>query len=525
MIEANAIDSPKGRAGYLAATISLVLWAATISPARAGHGESPSAVRDPSADVTDFYAFRSWEDPSKLVLILNVFGGQHPADGPIYAVFDDSVTYRVGIDNNRDGVANDVVYEFNFTTQHRPAFGQFTFSEPYVGHPNIPAPGLQGIRALEGPGSEGLTLRQTYTVTEIIGKQKRRLLTGRPLVAVPPNVGPTTMPDYETLAAQGIYADKEGVRVFAGQRAETYYGDTGALFDTATLRRFPPVLSPQEDARNDINPFGINRFAGSNVQSIAIEVPISRITQDRKPAEKTSSPMIGAYAATFRDRSHGGWSHMRESNGGGGWEESRVQVSRVGNAMLNTILIDTQFKDRYNFTPPSHDRQYQQMFADPSLTREPASLVFGIPVPPPPRTDLLSLFLKYPGQAVYGGECGRPCADLLRLNLQTPPTPPERQDRMGALLGTDPAGIPNGRRPNDDTIDFTVRIIGGPALIGAKVSDGVNYANGVPGAGTMDGPGYGKKPGNKLDVLANGIVAEFPFLPTPHSGLVEPIAP
>jgi hypothetical protein len=52
----------------------------------------------------------------------------------------------------------------------------------------------------------------------------------------------------------------------------------------------------------------------------------------------------------------------------------------------------------------------------------------------------------------------------------------------------------------------------------ARFSDGVNYSAGVPGAGTSDGPGYGVIPGNHLDVTTNGIVKEFPFLPTPHSG-------
>jgi uncharacterized protein DUF4331 len=60
------------------------------------------------------------------------------------------------------------------------------------------------------------------------------------------------MPKYEDLAAQGIYSDAaSGIRVFAGQRTETFYIDLGAFFDTLNLRQFPPSLTPAEDA-NDL---------------------------------------------------------------------------------------------------------------------------------------------------------------------------------------------------------------------------------------------------------------------------------
>ena len=488
-------------------------------PAQAGHREAPRVALQPGANVTDFYAFRSWTDPDNAVFILNVNGGQDPADGPVYFGFDDTVAYRIHIDNDQDGRADDVVYEFRFQDEIRPALGQFNFSEAYVGHPHIPIPELQGITALDGPGSEGIIWRQTYTITEIRGGRHTRLLPNKTLVSVPSNVGPTTMPDYEALAAQGIYRDSgTGIRVFAGQRAETFYSDSGALFDTATLRRAPPALTPAEDANDNVNPFGVNRYSGANVNSIVIEVPISRITRDWQGPQRTHAPLIGAYGSASRwVPPHFSWEDGTSEREGvhGGW----AQISRVGNAMVNTILIDMPFKDRYNESSPQDDRQFVENFSNPSLTRPPASFVFGIPVPPPPRTDLISLFLKYPGQAVNGGSCGSPCADLLRLNLKVPPTAPEKQSRLGALLGGDPAGIPNGRRPNDDATDFTIRIIGGPALIGGRVGDGVNFANGVPGAGVMDGPGYGTVRGNHLDVTANGITKEFPYLPTPYDGV------
>jgi len=376
---------------------------------------------------------------------------------------------------------------------------------------------------LEGPGSEGMTLRQSYTVTEIRGKKRLRLFRGEKLVVVPSNVGPVTMPDYESLAAQGIYIDEDkGIKVFAGQRAESYYGDLGATFDTATFRQLPPALSPEQDNDQSINPFGINRFAGFNIHSLVLEVPIKRVTQDKRMITNTKTPFLGVYASTHR---HGFRSSRRElveseeASGFEGNERGRSrQISRVGHGMVNALLVDTPFKDKFNQSQPEDDSERLFIFANPSLTRPPASEILGLPVPPAPRYDLINLFLKYPGQVSGPDECNDPCAELLHLNLAVTPTQPEQQHRMGALLGGDLAGIPNGRRPNDDVLDFMVRVIGGPVLIGARVGDGVNFANGTPGAGTADGPGYGVIPGNRLDVTQNGIVKEFPYLATPHSG-------
>jgi hypothetical protein len=115
----------------------------------------------------------------------------------------------------------------------------------------------------------------------------------------------------------------------------------------------------------------------------------------------------------------------------------------------------------------------------------------------------MSILLKYPGQALSGSNCGKPCSELLRLDLRVPPTAPESQSRLGAALSTDPAGWPNGRRPNDDVTDIAIRVVGGLNYIANKAGDGVNFLAGAPGVvGT--------------DITANGIARNFPFLPTPY---------
>jgi len=242
---------------------------------------------------------------------------------------------------------------------------------------------------------------QTYTVTEVRGNKRTELFKGQKLVAVPSNVGPATMPNYENLASQGIYTDSAtGIKIFAGQRAETFYIDLGAVFDTVNLRRFPPLLTAEEDANNASNPFGVNRFSGTNVNTIAIEVPISRITQDGKSAEQTSAPVIGMYASTARQKNKklngDGTTHLA-----GPW----VQVSRLANPLVNELIIDTPSKDLWNSQEPEDEAQFQEFYKNPSIALA-LQLIFGVPVTATPRTDLMSVFLKYPGQSLNGNNCG-----------------------------------------------------------------------------------------------------------------------
>ena len=509
-----------------ARALPLLLGLACATAQAASHREAPSIAQDPTADNTDVYAFVSY-DPANLArpaadrkatFILNVGPGQDPADGPNYFGFNDTVTYRVNIDNNADGKAEDIVYEFRFRTEDRPIGGPggLTSPVPLLGNPHITALGglLQGITNLDGTGSEGLTRRQTYTVTEIRGYQRTPLFAGRTLVAVPSNVGPATMPNYEALAAQGVYADDTtGVRVFAGVRAETFYIDLGATFDTLNFRRYLPALTAGEDA-DTVNPFGINRFSGFNVSTIAIEVPIRRITVDGAPAATSMQPVIGMYASTARPK-------VTVLRGGAGGEDietgARIQVSRMGNPLVNELLINTPQKDAWNAAEPEDEAQFQANYRNPVIATA-LSLVFPVPIvpidgsPADARTDLMSILLKYPGQALDGSSCGSPCSELLRLDLRVPPTPADTQQRLGAALTSDKAGWPNGRRPNDDVTDIAVRVVGGVNYIGARVGDGVNFLAGAPGAGLAPGSG------NLMGTNARGIAREVPFLPTPYDG-------
>jgi hypothetical protein len=453
---------------------------------------------DPTADITDTYLFRSYEPgrDDRVVIMMNVIPGQEPSSGPNYYTFDDEVLYALHIDVNRDGKAEDIVYQVEFRTEIRSPFDDFPVS--YAG--------LPPIERLDGPGSEGLGLRQTYTVTEVRGGRRIRLFGDQRLVAVPSNIGPATIPNYEDLATQGVYSDPAtDIRVFAGQGDETFYIDLGATFDTLNFRRNPPVLTDAEDASDAVNPFGVDMFSGFNVNTIALEIPVSRLLGP------SASPVIGAYASTSRRAARTLLPGGRSVTAG-----PPRQVARLANPLVNEVIIGTGQKDRWNAMPPEQEAVFLDFYRAPRLATI-LNLAFGLPVPPTPRHDLVQVLLKYPGQAPNTCTRQNPCSELLRLDVSVPPTPAERQRRLTVLahdeLGNptpDAAGWPNGRRPNDDVTDIAFRVvagvIGGDACCGGtphnRLGDGVNFNIGALGTG----------------VTPNGIAMRFPFLPTPHAG-------
>jgi hypothetical protein len=456
--------------GLAFGALFLALFARGMGPQAAqaaSHREAPLIALDPTADITDFFMFRDYEpgQQDKVALIMDVIPGEEPSSGPNYWNFDPNVLYKFSVDNNGDGKADDVELEFRFRTEPiRGIARQFTLPFSYVGG----AGGLPPITALDGPGSEGLGLRQRYTVTLVRGHHRTQVADG--LIAVPSNVGPRTMPNYAALAAQGTYDLGNGIKVFAGQREDPFYIDLGGVFDTLNLRRVPPIETPAEDANDNVNPFGTDMLSGFNVHSIAIELPASMLTGD------TGATTIGGYASTSRP-------HVEvDGDGHGGFR----QVQRLANPLVNEAIIGTVDKDRWNSLEPDQESRFEDYYLNPRLALA-LELVFGVPAAKTNRTDLRDLLLKYQPS-------DRRLSELLRLNLLVPPTPFADQKRMTVLADTpDPAGWPNGRRPKDDVTDIAIRVVGGPNYVAARASDGVNTD----------------------DAALSG---SFPFLATPFDG-------
>ncbi len=280
------------------------------------HREAPITALDHAADITDFYAFVSYDHPDRVTFIMNVDPFLEPSNGPNYFPFDPNVLYQIKVDNNHDALA-DVTFNIQFQTQIRAPqlFTGFAGAGAGINAPkNSPAPVAPGtpivppaITSLSGAGAAGLSLRQTYTVTMYRGSQRIPLtpVSGSTLYAVPTNVGPRTMPDYEALAKQGIYTvsgDGGEARVFAGTVADPFFIDLGAAFDTFNFRTAAGggVLTAAQDKDNYLN-LAPNAVSGFNVNTIAIEVPICFLTSDGNEHPATDpKATIGAWATTSR---------------------------------------------------------------------------------------------------------------------------------------------------------------------------------------------------------------------------------
>jgi len=452
------------RLNLLVACAMALMVLAPASLFASSHREAPISALDHSADVTDWYAFVSYDHPDRVTMILNVDGFLEPSNGPNYFPFDPNVRYIMNVDNTQSGKAN-IQFVFRFKTEIRQP-GVFTGFVGGIG-------GFPQITSLNGPGSEGLSLRQTYSVTMIKNGVATDLTDEKTLYAVPSNVGPLTMPSYQNLFNQGIYDLGGGVRVFAGTVDDPFYIDLGAAFDSFNFRmNVGGILSTTEDA-DDTHNYAPDAVAGFNVNSIVLEVPITMLTVDGQihmAGEKQA--VIGTYGETDRQRIT-----IRRTNGTVSGEGSWRQVNREGNSLINELIIGTGSKDLFSVSDPVNDSQFASFFLDPLLAHLYSSIL-NIPIPPAPRTDLLPL-VQYMAPICPG--CGPsdagPIADLLRLNTGIPPTPVGSQKRLGFLAG-DLAGFPQGRRPIDDVVDIASRAVVGilvdPVKYGAPVGDGVN---------------------------------------------------
>src|SRR5271170_2515807 len=165
----------------LQSMVALAMALFMLAPASlfaSSHREAPITALDRSADVTDWYAFVSYDNPHNIIFILNVDPLLEPANGPNYFPFDPSVLYEMHVDNNQDGL-DDVTFQFRFAT--------------HINQPNLftgfagGIAGIPKITSLTGAGAEGLSLSQTYTVTMVKNGQSTILIGPEALHAVPSN--------------------------------------------------------------------------------------------------------------------------------------------------------------------------------------------------------------------------------------------------------------------------------------------------------------------------------------------------
>jgi Domain of unknown function (DUF4331) len=402
------------------------------------HREAPLIADDPGADSTDLYAFRSPDRPDTVTLLANYIPGEDPAAGPNWYTFSPNVRYYLHVDQGVDGKP-DISYRFTFQR----GAGQFFL---------------------------GNTV-QDYTVQRIAGGQTQTVATGK---TPPNNIGPKSTPNYRTLAANAVTQLSGGGLAFAGQREDAFFGDIGSIFDLVNLRKFPPNQGGGKDF-----------FAGYAVHAIALQIPIQQLDDaDHTIGVWTSAERQSVQVRTVqrRIRVRVGKRTVTRTVPTQVVTRPWVQVSRLGNPLVNEVVIPTNRKDEWNGDTPDEESKYASFYSQPILAAVLNSLFPGVlNVPEQNRDDLVAVLLTgVPGL----NSTGSTQAEMLRLNLSTPVS--ANPHRLG-VFGGDNQGWPNGRRLTDDVIDIAEQAVVGKLkgnAVADVIGDGVN-ANDVASLGSF----------------------------------------
>ena len=431
------------------------LAAGAVGVAQASsHREAPLSSQDPVSDLTDVYAFVSPDRPDTVTLIANVIPFEQPAGGPNFYRFGDDVLYQINVDNDGDARA-DRTYQWRFTT---------TTANPDTF--------LYNTGQVTSFGDADLNVRQTYTLTEVDESGHSRVL-GRNLPVAPTNIGERSTPNYEqNLGGAAVRSVGGGVKAFAGPRDDAFFVDLGSVFDLAGLPPFNPAhLIPLPAAA------GEDYVAGLNVHTLALQIPIDRLVD--------GDPVLGVWATTHRKS-------VRIASDDGSLRSvgSWVQVSRLGQPLVNEVVIPVGKKDKFNASQPSQDAQFLDEVITPELAGLIPVLYPGVQVPTTVdaglglggREDLATIFLTgIPG--LNQPKHVQP-SEMLRINTSVAQS-----------------GFPNGRTLTDDVVDIELRALAGATPFSPQfnvspnkdLSDGVD-ANDVP------------------------LQATFPYLASPKAG-------
>ena len=465
----------------VAATTGVLVGLGPSSGTASSHREAPLIADDPAADNTDVYAFVSPDKASTVTLVANYIPFEDPAGGPNYFKFDPTVVYALHVDNDGDA-KEDVSYEFRFETK--------------LTNPNT---FLYNTGQIGSDGDDAdLSVKQTYSVTRVTGPGAgNREVIGRDLVVPPANIGPRSNPTYDPYA--GVSDLGRDRKVFAGPRDDPFFVDLGSIFDLGGLRPFNGFHVMQPPSSPEAGMDGLRNY---NVHTIALQVPKTDLVK-----APNANGIVGVYASASRPK-------IRVLRGDGTIDANGplVQVSRLGNPLINEVIIPLGQKDRWNASDPADDKQFERFYVKPEL----AGLVnFLYPALPDTdtdnRQDLVAVLLtgvKLPDGSPFTFT-GDTRADLLRLNTAVPPT--AMPNRLGVLAG-DLQGFPNGRRLADDVTDIELRAIAcgyGPVLKGL-----LGLCNRPPNDTISDGNGET----DEANRNENAFLPRFPYVAAPNQG-------
>ena len=514
-----------------------LLLVAASSAMASSHREAPFITTSPKVDGTDFYMFRSYEGIATngtggrsdyVTLLANYQPLQAAYGGPNYFQMDPNALYEIHIDNNGDA-KEDITFQFRFKNNLKGI--PLTIGNASVAIPLIQAGAVSTLN------DANLNVNETYTVNMVRGE--RRKSAGTALVKTGgngtfekpvDNIGTKTIADYPAYAAKHIHtvtipgcpAGKDQGRVFVGQRQEGFAVNLGTIFDLVNA----PAAFLLNPANIDAAGNGGNHvIQKANITTMALEVHKDCLTAG-------GESVIGGWTtASLRQgrllNGAPGKGNDKAEKAGGAW----TQVSRLGNPLVNEVVIGLPDKDRFNASQPKDDGQFLSYVTNPTL---PALLgvVLGANVAPTnfPRTDLATTFLT--GITGVNKPAVNPApSEMLRLNTAVPPVQFAAQNRLGvagnALAGgTDNAGFPNGRRPKDDVVDIAlVAMLGGLCVInGPTDALKLNSIPGVPGATSACNASSvplgadSAKIHDGVDQATVPFLAVFPYLNTPNPG-------
>src|SRR5690349_14683128 len=442
------------------------------SASASSHREAPLIAADPAVDNTDVYAFVSPERAGYVTFLANFIPFEEPNGGPNFYPFATDATYNINVDNDGDGKA-DAVFRYTFQTQDRRGNNTFLYN-------NGPVTSLD---------DENLLFRQTYTLESSFNGQPFKVRAKNVPVA-PSRVGPASMPKYGDLRKAATKTLPGGWSTFAGQADDPFFLD---------LQAFDVLYG------GDLTEVGQDTLAGYNVNTIALQVPFKDVALK---GNAMRNPVIGVWSTTERNR-------VRISGASAPIGHDRVQVSRLGNPLVNELVIPAGLKDAFNSLSPDKDATIPAVVkrvTDPELPKL-IQGIYGVPAPPTPRNDLVEIYLtgvttkaNGPIKADLNSQLNNADvnprrfqpAEELRLNLGVPVT--AQPNRLG-VLGGDLQGFPNGRRLTDDVVDISLQAVEGAAQTG-KLVDALAA-------------------GDKVEANDNMFGAGFPYVALPNVGAVN----
>ena len=468
------------RSALLMGATALGTFASMGAPTSAhasSHREAPLIAEDPLADNTDVYAFVSPDDNSMVTLIANYVPFQDPAGGPNFYRFGDDVNYDINVDNVGDGTGHVVFhYKFTTTTVNPNTFlyntGPITFNAGAYTNWNRPQ-------------TYSLTMTNNGTTTSL----------GTNLLTPPDNVGSRSVGNaaaYHALATAAVTTLPSGVTTFAGQRSEQFFADLGGVFDLLGVAQ----------------PFGTagqNYLAGLNVNTIALKVPKAML-KTNCGGQAQPACVVGIFATASR-----GATTVVNANGTRTTSGTPVQISRLGNPLVNEVVIPTSKKDLFNASLPSQDvaNGFGPYVTDPE-TAVLLNAIFNAHAPTTNRNDLVAVFLTGVTGLNKPTDPNPVAAEELRLNFSINPAhvDPNANNRLG-VLGGETDGFPNGRRIGDDVVDIALQAVDGILCqAGGALDTNCRAGNGSVPATLGDGVGAPDVP----------IQLTFPYLADPHQG-------